>query len=142
VARGTESIAEERTRLTLDVAIEAVRAEGYRYKWDAATATIRLAGVAAAESGWPGDLGLLLNTLGADGQPLPVLVLGSHSTFPGCRVPAHAIGLLEVGFAGDRQALVLAVPTADPAREAVLGPDGLPAAVRAALASAVACERP
>jgi inorganic pyrophosphatase len=133
---------EERARLTLDVAIEAVSAEGYRYEWDRSAEAIRLAGVVTAGTGWPGDLGLLTNTLGPDAQPLQVLVLGSHSTFPGCHVAAQAIGLLEVGFAGDRQGLLLAVPTTDPTQAAIAGPDDLPSTVRSALEIAAGRELP
>ena len=127
----------EPTLPTLDVVVEAVGQETYRYVYDATAHAVRLAGVVSPEEDWPTDLGTLPDTLGPDGQPVPVLLLGSHPTFPGCRVAALPIGLLETGAAEERRVWVLAVPAADPARAALATDGGVPSAVRTALESAI-----
>jgi inorganic pyrophosphatase len=126
-------MAQERRRHGLEVMIEAVGAESYCYAYDSLADAIRLEGTVSSESGWPGDLGILPDTLAPDAQPVQVLVLGTHPTFPGCRVEAAPVGLLEGGLARDRQCLVLAVPTADAARATILDASDLPADLSRAL---------
>ncbi|HZU06524.1 MAG TPA: inorganic diphosphatase [Chloroflexota bacterium] len=128
---------QEQHRQPIEVVIEAVGAEAYCYAYDAAAQALRLIGVAAAESGWPGDLGVLPDSLAPDAQPVQVLVLGRQPTFPGCRVAAYAIGLVEIGRGAERRSLVLAVPAADPAYAGLVHIDALPPAVRLALERAV-----
>ena len=122
---------------TLEVVVEAVGQEAYRYDYDAAARAVRLAGVAAPEGDWPADLGTLPDTLGPDGQPVPVLLLGRHPTFPGCRVAALPVGLLEAGTADRRRAWVLAVPAADPPRAALAADGALPPDLQRALERAM-----
>jgi inorganic pyrophosphatase len=126
-------MAHEQERQPIEVVIEAIGAEAYCYTYDAAAQAIRLAGVAAAESGWPGDLGVLPDSLAPDAQPVQVLVLGRQPTFPGCRVAVYAIGLVEIGRGAERRGLVLAVPAADPACAGLAQLEALPPAVRLAL---------
>ena len=45
---------------------------------------------------YPGDYGFIPSTLSDDGDPLDVLVLVPHATFPGCVHEVRPIGLLEM----------------------------------------------
>jgi inorganic pyrophosphatase len=127
----------------IDVTVEAVHAAGYRYTHDSSTNALRLSGVVQPETDWPGDLGVVPESLGEDGQAVQVLLLSRYATFPGCRVSARPIGLLEAGPPGARHSLLLAVPTADPQWATVADVQDLPAAWRcqleAAVRSATAC---
>ncbi|MFN3649998.1 MAG: inorganic diphosphatase [Armatimonadota bacterium] len=63
---------------------------------------------------YPCDYGWVAGTLSEDGDPLDILVLGSHPTFPGCVVSARPVGGLAMADEHGTDFKVLAVSSRDP----------------------------
>jgi inorganic pyrophosphatase len=63
---------------------------------------------------YPGDYGFIPSTLASDGDPLDVLVLVDHGSFPGCLMEVRPVGMLEMLDQGMRDEKVLAVVNNDP----------------------------
>lgn len=63
---------------------------------------------------YPGDYGIVPQTLAEDGDPLDVLVMVNEPTFSGCLIEARPIGLFKMMDKGDNDYKILAVPSTDP----------------------------
>jgi inorganic pyrophosphatase len=63
---------------------------------------------------YPCDYGWVAGTLSEDGDPLDILILGSHPTFPGCVVEARPLGALCMSDEHGTDHKVLAVSCRDP----------------------------
>ncbi len=79
----------------IEVIIETPRGCRNKFKFDERTETFSLGSVLPAGSAFPYDFGFVPGTKAADGDPLDVLLLMDESAFPGCRVMARLIGVLE-----------------------------------------------
>lgn len=99
---------------TFNVIIEIPRGSTNKYEVDAKTGTIKLDRVLYSPLFYPFDYGYIPQTLYLDGDPLDVLVMISHPTFPGCVVEASAIGVLEMSDDKGSDEKILAVATKDP----------------------------
>ncbi len=94
--------------------IEIPRGSRNKYEMDHATGRLRLDRVLYSSVHYPADYGFIVDTLGEDGDPLDVLVLVQEPTFPGCIVPARAVGGLDMHDEKGSDFKVLAVPLGDP----------------------------
>jgi inorganic pyrophosphatase len=94
--------------------IEIPRGSTNKYEVDAATGLIKLDRVLYSPLFYPFDYGYIPETLYLDGDPLDVLVLLSHPTFPGCLVQAKPIGVLEMSDEKGSDEKILCVATKDP----------------------------
>jgi inorganic pyrophosphatase len=63
---------------------------------------------------YPCDYGWVAGTLSEDGDPLDILILGSHPTFPGCVVAARPLGALAMSDEHGTDYKVLSVSCKDP----------------------------
>lgn len=63
---------------------------------------------------YPCDYGWVGATLSEDGDPLDILVIGSHPTFPGCIVEARPLGSLMMRDEEGTDYKILAVSSRDP----------------------------
>lgn len=81
---------------TFNVVIEIPRGSTNKYEVDAKTGLIKLDRVLYSPLFYPFDYGYIPQTLYVDGDPMDVLVLVSHPTFPGCIIEAAPIGVLEM----------------------------------------------
>ena len=63
---------------------------------------------------YPGDYGFLPDTLARDGDALDALVILGEPTFPGCRIPARVVGMLDMSDDKGPDEKILCVPDADP----------------------------
>ncbi len=99
---------------TFNAIIEIPRGSTNKYEVDAKTGTIKLDRVLYSPLFYPFDYGYIPQTLYLDGDPLDVLVMISHPTFPGCVVEASAIGVLEMSDDKGPDEKILAVATKDP----------------------------
>jgi len=96
------------------VVVEIPKGSRNKYEYDEQTGVFKLDRVLYSPLHYPGDYGLVPQTLYEDGDPLDVLVMVSEPTFPGCVIQARPLGLLRMldrGIADDK---VLAVPATDP----------------------------
>ena len=108
----------------LNVVIETPKGSRNKYKYDGEVGAIRLGAVLGEGLAFPYDFGFLPSTLGADGDPLDVLLLLEHVMPPGSVATARLIGVLEIeqkkkGEAWQRNDRFLAVATLAHGSEAV-----------------------
>jgi len=99
---------------TINLAIEIPGGSKNKYEFDKDLNAFALDRVLYSSLQYPYDYGFVPNTLADDGDPLDGMVLMDQPTFPGCIVPARAIGMLEMIDDGDRDEKLLCVPTEDP----------------------------
>jgi inorganic pyrophosphatase len=98
----------------INAVIEIPRGSTNKYEVDAQTGMIRLDRVLYSPLFYPFDYGYIPQTHYLDGDPLDVLVLLSHPTFPGCVIEAAPIGVLFMTDDKGPDEKVLAVATKDP----------------------------
>src|SRR3972149_2645346 len=76
--------------------IEIPKGSTNKYEYDPEIACFRLDRVLYSPLYYPFDYGFIPQTRYLDGDPIDVLVMISHPTFPGCVVEAKAIGVLKM----------------------------------------------
>src|SRR5262249_31612469 len=79
----------------LNAVIDTPKGSRNEYTLDDEVRRYRLSGVLPAGAVFPFDFGFVPSTVGADGDPLDVLILMDEAAFTGCIVPARLIGVLE-----------------------------------------------
>lgn len=94
--------------------IEIPRGSTNKYEVDQETGVIKLDRVLYSPLFYPFDYGYIPQTKYLDGDPLDVLVLLSHPTFPGCVIEAKPIGVLEMRDEKGPDEKILCVATKDP----------------------------
>ncbi len=99
---------------TFNTVIEIPRGSTNKYEVDQETGLITLDRVLFSPLFYPFDYGYIPQTHYLDGDPLDVLVLITHPTFPGCVIEASAIGVLEMRDEKGPDEKILCVATKDP----------------------------
>lgn len=94
--------------------IEIPKGSTNKYEFDPETGVMKLDRVLYSPLFYPFDYGFIPQTQYLDGDPIDVLVLVSHPTFPGCVVEAKAIGVLEMRDEKGPDEKILCVATKDP----------------------------
>ena len=100
--------------MELEVIVEIPRGSRNKYEYDDKRGLIRLDRVLFSSVHYPTDYGFIPNTLAPDGDHLDALVVCEEPTFPGCLVPARAIGVLCMVDEKGQDDKILAVPCGDP----------------------------
>ncbi|MBX5468080.1 MAG: inorganic diphosphatase [Firmicutes bacterium] len=100
--------------MVVDVVVEIPRGSQNKYEIDGTTGRIRLDRVLYSPFHYPTEYGIVEGTLGEDGDPLDVLLVLSHPTFPGCVVRGRVVGMLEMVDSGEVDHKILAVAEDDP----------------------------
>ncbi len=85
-----------------------------KYEFRLSMETIVLDRVLYSPIFYPCDYGWIPGTLSENGDPLDILVLITHPTFPGCVVPARPIGALRMTDEHGPDTKILAVCDCDP----------------------------
>jgi inorganic pyrophosphatase len=98
----------------VNAVIEIPRGSTNKYEVDAETGNIHLDRVLYSPLFYPFDYGYLPQTHYLDGDPLDVLVLLSHPTFPGCIIETAPIGVLYMSDDKGPDEKILAVALRDP----------------------------
>ncbi|MCC7433806.1 MAG: inorganic diphosphatase [Methanoregulaceae archaeon] len=99
---------------SFNTVIEIPKGSTNKYEMDPQTGLLRLDRVLYSPLFYPFDYGFIPQTLYLDGDPIDVLVMLMHPTFPGCIVEAKPIGLLEMRDDKGPDEKVLCVATKDP----------------------------
>lgn len=94
--------------------IEIPKGSTNKYEVDQESGVIKLDRVLYSPLFYPFDYGYIPQTHYLDGDPLDVLVLVSHPTFPGCVVECSAIGVLKMTDEKGPDEKILCVATKDP----------------------------
>ncbi|HVU11638.1 MAG TPA: inorganic diphosphatase [Phototrophicaceae bacterium] len=79
----------------LNVIIETPKGSRNKYKHEPKYHLFSLSKVLPAGSTFPYDFGYVPSTVGADGDPLDVLVLMDEIVFPGCLITARLVGVIK-----------------------------------------------
>lgn len=97
----------------VDVVVEIPRGSQNKYEYDKKAGIIRLDRVLFSPMHYPGDYGLIPQTLGDDNDPLDALVLVNFPTYPGVLINARPIGVLHMIDDGEGDDKILCVPVDD-----------------------------
>jgi len=98
----------------INVIIEVPKGSRNKYEYDTKMGCIQLNRVLYSPIHYPGDYGLIPQTLSEDGDPLDVLVMVGEPSFPGCIIQARPIGIFRMLDGEEPDDKVLAVPASDP----------------------------
>ena len=119
------------SKVELMCVIEIPKGSRNKYEYDPDLGGIKLDRFISASVVYPTDYGYVPETLAPDGDPLDVLVCVSEPTFPGCIVPAKAVGLFKMADEKGDDDHVLCVPFSDPGWNELEDVDDLPSQLRA-----------
>jgi len=98
----------------INTLIEIPRGSTNKYEWDKESGYFKLDRVLYSPLFYPFNYGFIPHTHYLDGDPLDVLVMVSHPTFPGCIVEARPIGVLEMKDDKGPDEKILCVAARDP----------------------------
>ena len=107
------AIGEEAPKIIYTI-IEIPRGSSNKYEFDLKYETIRLDRVLHSAVYYPGDYGLIPETLSEDGDPSDILVIISHKTFPGCLLRVKPVDVLLMEDSGRKDYKILGVAYDDP----------------------------
>jgi inorganic pyrophosphatase len=94
--------------------VEIPRGSRNKYEYQETTGIIKLDRLLYSSLHYPGDYGLIPQTLAQDGDPLDVLTMVTQPTFPGCIVEVRPLGIFHMLDRDKTDNKVLAVPASDP----------------------------
>jgi len=94
--------------------VEIPRGSRNKYEYQEAMGIIKMDRLLYSSLHYPGDYGLVPQTLADDGDPLDTLIMVTEPTFPGCVVEVRPLGLFRMLDRGQADDKVLAVPASDP----------------------------
>lgn len=85
-----------------------------KYEFDMKTGHFRLNRVLHSAVHYPVEYGFVPDTAAQDGDPLDIMLLVTHPTFPGCLIDCRVVGMLEMADENGPDDKLLAVPLHDP----------------------------
>ena len=98
----------------INAIVEIPKGSMNKYEYDKKHNMIKLDRVLFSPFHYPGDYGLIPQTLSEDGDPLDALVLVTNPTYPGILIEARPIGLLQMKDDGEMDDKIICVATNDP----------------------------
>lgn len=98
----------------VNVIVEIPKGSQNKYEYDKRHNMMRLDRVLFSPFHYPGDYGIIPQTLSDDGDPLDALVLVTNATYPGILIEARPIGLLRMKDDGALDDKIICVSTNDP----------------------------
>jgi len=93
----------------LEMIVEIPQGSSNKYEYDELTKIWKLDRVLSGAMFYPGEYGFISETLDYDGDPLDVICLTNHPTFPSCYLPIRIIGVLKMIDGGEEDDKLLAV---------------------------------
>ena len=112
--------------MEVEATIEIPMGTQNKYEVDPVTRRIKLDRVLYSSVSYPSEYGFIENTLAGDGDPLDILVLTTHPTFPGCIVKGRVLGYLELIDNGYHDEKVITVNSNDPRYDHIKSIEDLP----------------
>lgn len=94
--------------------VEIPRGSRNKYEYQEAMGIIKMDRLLYSSLHYPGDYGIIPQTLAEDGDPLDVLIMVTQPTFPGCVVEVRPLGVFRMLDRDQADDKVLAVPASDP----------------------------
>jgi inorganic pyrophosphatase len=105
----------------LNAIIEIPKGSSNKYEYDKELNVFRLDRTLYSPVHYPGAYGFIPRTLSEDGDPLDVVVIVEHDTFPGCLIEVRPVGVLVMRDDAGLDHKILAVPINDPRLREVHG---------------------
>ena len=105
----------------LNAIIEIPKGSSNKYEYDKELNIFRLDRTLYSPVHYPGAYGFFPRTLSEDGDPLDVVVIVEHDTFPGCLIEVRPLGVLIMRDNAGLDHKILAVPVTDPRMRDVHG---------------------
>ena len=94
--------------------IEIPKGSRNKYEYDKDIEAFALDRVLYSPFHYPGEYGLIPQTLYDDGDPMDIMVLMEQPTFPGCVIETRPIGIMKMIDGDDKDDKILGVPINDP----------------------------
>ena len=113
-----------------NVVVENVKGSSNKIEYDREHGVFKLDRVLYSAVYWPFDYGFAPRTWHEDEDPLDVVVLTTHPTFPGCVVKVRPIALILMEDEKGVDDKVVAVPVEDPRFSQIRSHEDLPEHVR------------
>lgn len=113
-----------------NVIVEIPKGSQNKYEIDKETSVVKLDRVLFSPMHYPGDYGLIPQTLGEDNDPLDALVLVNYPTYPGVLIEVRPIGVLHMLDDGEGDDKILCVPTKDERMKEMTSVRDMPSAQR------------
>jgi len=98
----------------VNAVIEVPKGSRNKYEYDKDKESFVLDRVLYSPVMYPADYGFIPKSTYYDGDPMDILVLMEHATFPGCIIESRPIGIMGMIDGGDKDYKILAVPVNDP----------------------------
>ena len=98
----------------VNVIVEIPKGSMNKYEYDKQHDIIKLDRVLFSPFHYPGDYGMIPQTLSEDDDPLDALVLVTNHTYPGVLIEAKPIGLLQMKDDGAMDDKIICVSSNDP----------------------------
>ncbi len=98
----------------INAVIENPKGTKNKYEYDKQKESVVLDRVLHSSVHYPGDYGFIPKAYYEDGDPMDILVLTTHPTFPGCVIEVRPVGILYMDDGGEQDDNVIAVPVEDP----------------------------
>ena len=99
---------------TVNVVVEIPKGSQNKYEIDKEHGILKLDRVLFSAMSYPGDYGIIPQTLAEDGDPLDAIVLVTNPTYPMTLIEARPIGALKMVDNGEGDDKILCVPVDDP----------------------------
>jgi inorganic pyrophosphatase len=97
----------------INVIVEIPKGSQNKYEYDKENNIFKLDRVLFSPIHYPGDYGIIPQTLAKDGDPLDALVLVTYPTYPSTLIEARPIGILKMIDSGEEDDKILCVPIND-----------------------------
>ncbi len=98
----------------INTIIEIPRGSQNKFEYDKKHNLMRLDRVLFSPFHYPGDYGIIPQTLADDGDPLDALVMITNPTYPGILIEARPVGVLKMTDNNESDEKILCVATDDP----------------------------
>lgn len=98
----------------INVIVEIPKGSQNKYEYDKKHNMVKLDRVLFSPFHYPGDYGLVPQTLADDGDPLDAMVLVTAATYPGILIEARPIGVLRMRDEGEPDDKIICTSTNDP----------------------------
>lgn len=98
----------------INVIVEIPKGSQNKYEYDKKHNMMKLDRVLFSPFHYPGDYGLIPQTLADDGDPLDAMVLVTAATYPGVLIEARPIGVLRMRDEGEPDDKIICTSTNDP----------------------------
>lgn len=105
----------------INAVIEIPKGSSNKYEYDKQLNVFRLDRTLYSPVHYPGAYGFIPQTHAEDGDPLDVVVIVEHDTFPGCLIEVRPLGVLIMRDNAGLDHKILAVPVTDPRMRDVHG---------------------